>query len=519
MELFWILMIILICLVGSYFLFRYLNKVKREQIAAEVNTEALSEIAVLKERLQSREAELKNQKIEFEKLLNEKFEVQELYRRETGTSAAMREKALQIPELLKRLDKKEEAVTGLQKQVSGSQNRVTELQTTLDEERKSAEEKLKILEEAKVKLNDAFKALSSDALKSNNRAFLELAKNTLEKYQSEAHGELEKRQKVIENFVKPLLESLDKYDKKINEIENARMEAYGGLKEQINLMTESQNLLKKETGNLIHALRTPQSRGRWGEITLKNVVEMAGMSEHCDFVEQESVETEGGMLRPDMIVKLPNDKQIIVDAKTPLLAYLDAVDTESDEVKNRRLKDFAVHVKKHIQELSQKAYWDQFTNSPDFVVLFLPGENFYRAALEQDQALIETGIRHRVIIATPTTLIALLRTVAFGWRQEKIAENAHIISELGKQLYDRIVNFTEHFDDVGKFLSKSIESYNKSVGNIERRVLVTARKFKELGAATDGEIKEIEIIDREPRTLQMDKKKKLPGKPVIDDIN
>jgi DNA recombination protein RmuC len=378
------------------------------------------------------------------------------------------------------------------------------LQTRLEEERKANQEKLTLINTAESKLADAFKALSADALRNNNQSFLDLAKQNLETFQQNAKGELERRQNAIGDLIKPLKESLEKVDGKIGELEKNRVGAYSELREQVKALAQSHLQLQSETGNLVKALRVPHVRGRWGEIQLRRVVELAGMLQYCDFNEQETVATEDSRIRPDLIVRLPGNRTIVVDSKVPFDAFYESISTTDDEVRASRLKDHARLVRTHIQSLSRKSYWESFQPTPEFVLLFLPGETFYSAALEHDPKLIEDGITQRVIIATPTTLIALLKAVSYGWRQEQMADNAQEVSNLAKTLYDRLRVFTTHFDDIGRNLDRALDAYNKGVRSLESRVLVTARRFKERGAIAGEEIEILEPVDKAARLLTRD---------------
>jgi len=399
---------------------------------------------------------------------------------------------------------KDAEIMRLQSEYTKLNSKVAELDTRIAEERKSAQDKLLLLNDAQTKLSDAFKALSAEALTRNNQSFMDLAKTTLEKYQESAKTDLETRQKAIGDLVNPVKESLGKFDEKIQGLEKVRLEAYVGLQGLVTELKEGQIKLQNETGDLVKALRAPIVRGRWGEIQLKRVVEFAGMIQYCDFMEQPSRDTGDGRLRPDMVIRLPQNRTIVIDSKAPLEAYLNAIDAKDENTRSEKLKEHAKQVRNHFSKLGEKAYWEQFAPSPEFVVLFLPGESFFSAALEQDPGLIESCVTQRVIIATPTTLIALLKAVAYGWQQETIQKNVMEIGKLGQELFVRISDMAEHAEDMGKSLKKAVEHYNSMIGSIESRVLVTARKFKALGDLSAADIPEIAPITITTRELPKD---------------
>ncbi|MCB1734937.1 MAG: DNA recombination protein RmuC [Gammaproteobacteria bacterium] len=413
------------------------------------------------------------------------------------------ERATQIDRLEARLSNEERRREELGHRLADAEADKRELGERLTQERRQASEKLAMLEDAQRKLSDAFKALSSEALNTNNKAFLELARSTLERYQQGAQADLTQRQKSIEQLAQPIRERLEKFDGKLEQLEKDRIGAYEGLNQQVkSLINDHLPQLHAQTASLVKALRQPQTRGRWGEVQLRRVVEMAGMVEHCDFDEQVNTDTEEGRLRPDMIVHLPGGGRIVVDAKAPVDAYLNAVEADSEEERQLQLVRHAAQVRKHINDLGRKSYHAQFDFTPEFVVLFVPGEAFFSAALTQDLGLIEYGADQKVIPASPTTLIALLKAVAYGWQQEALARNAREIAELGKSLYERIGTLAAHWTRVGSRLDQAVDAYNKSVGSLETRVLASARQFPALaGKAEEDALPEPPMIERQTRDL------------------
>ncbi len=375
------------------------------------------------------------------------------------------------------------------------QRRTTELATTLELERSTSQAR-------EQELQQKFASLSAQALRENSAVFLQLAQESLKQMQIQGNHDLAKKEKAVEDLVKPLREALEKSEAQIRRIEQERQQAYGSLTKHLETVAQTQQLLHGETRNLVQALRRPEVRGQWGELTLRRLVELSGMVEHCDFYEQLQLDTEEGRRRPDMVVRMPDGREIIVDVKTPLDAYLSAIEAADEDTRQRHLEQHARKVRERVRELAAKAYWNQFPRAPDFILLFIPGEQFLAAALDLDRALLEDALRQRIILTTPTSFVALLRAVAFGWRQEQLAANAERIREVGEELYRRLAVFADHLARLGKGLDTAVDNYNRAVGSFETKVLTGARRFTELGVAPTKNLDEPSRIETGLRKME-----------------
>ena len=420
-----------------------------------------------------------------------------LRQHETRTAAA----EARVEEVRQQLKSARDDFETLRERLGQAEMAKATAETRVTETEKNLAEQKALLEDAKAKLSDTFKSLAAEALAGSSKGFLTLAEEKFRALKEGAEADLEGRQKAIETLVKPLADTLSVYQKEAKELEEKRLRELSTVGERLQSLAAAQTTLQTETARLVNALRSPQVRGRWGEITLRKTAELAGMAPHCDFVEQESVTTDDGRLRPDMVVKLPAGREVVVDSKVPLDGFLDALEAKTDGERVAALVKHASQVNQHIAKLASKEYWDQFPAAPEFVVLFIPNDSFLAAAAERDPTLVESALTKKVVIATPTTFIALLRAITYGWRQEQVAENAQRIGALGQELSDRMGTLVEHLAKVGGALGRAVDSYNAAVASFEGRVLPSARKFKALGAGGKKEIEELEPIDQIPRAL------------------
>jgi DNA recombination protein RmuC len=453
-------------------------------------------VLLLTERVQTRDADIQKLQTSLGAQNEELSRTKQELTRSLTDLAAAGERNLRLKDFQILLEQRDSEICRSREQLTVLERQIAETTTVLQEERKGAAEKLALITEAKQKFEEAFKALSDSALTKNTESFMNIASSVFNRYQEGARNDLEHRQKSIDQMVKPLSESLKDVDQKMQLMEKARTSAYELLTDQVGKLADTQNKLQQ-------ALRAPATRGRWGEVQLRRVVEMAGMVQHCDFIEQETVDAGEKKLRPDMVILLPEGKTVVVDSKVPMQAYLDALEATDDVSKRRFLEDHMRQLRAHIAKLSQKSYWEQFPNTPEFVILFMPNDAIFVAAAEQDHSIFEDSINNKVLLATPMTLVALLQTVAYVWRQQSVADNAAEIKDLGKKLYERVRSLAGHFDDIRKNLDNSVKAYNRAVGAIEGRVLVTTRKFKELGAADGPEIEVLDVCEQIPAEFRL----------------
>jgi DNA recombination protein RmuC len=431
-------------------------------------------------------------------------ELARLRESQTGLEAAAEQRRLHDVGIAEaRAREKELAIEALRTEASALRERVAEIEALRSAEKRAMEQQFALLEASKVSLSDHFKAISAEILERNGQAFLEVAKASIAQQHEAAKGDLERREVAIGALVQPVKESLAKLDQKIGQVELDRVGERESLLQTLKQMNEAQQAVRAEAGNLVKALRTPNVRGVWGEMQLKRVVELAGMLNHCDFDEQDARVTDGRSLRPDLVVRLPGDRCIFVDAKTPLLAYLDGIDAHDENAKKAKLRDHARQLRDKITQLSDKEYWAQAGQAPEFTILFLPGESILTAALECDPSLLEWGFGRSVIVATPMTLIAVLKAAAYGWKQQTIATKAREVSELGAELYRRLADFGEHMERIGSGLASATQNYNRAVGSLESRVLVQARRFEQLAAKSGKkEIATLEPVEVTPRAME-----------------
>ena len=475
----------------------------RAQVAYEKGrNESAAEIAALQERLNGRDQQYNEARARAEAGVETTTRLEAELRHETDRRTVAEARLSLLPKYEAELEARGHKIGEQQRELTQLHVAVSEMSARLEESKKTAEDKINAIQALQSRVAESFQSMSAEALVSNNKAFLELAGDALARLQDSAKGDLDHRQTQFGAIMEPLKSSLDRVDARISELEKERATAYAGLQQQVESMMRTQASLQAETSHLASALRTPSSRGRWGEVQLRRVVELAGMIAHCDFVESHGA-AEGGASRPDVIVQLPNQRQIVVDSKVSLAAYLEANDATDETERSAKRRQHAAEVRAHVEQLSAKGYWDQFPQSPEFVVAFLPGEAFFSAALEHDPELLEFGVERRVILATPTTLIALLRAVAWGWKQELVSTNAKEIRDLGKALYDRLRGLAENFTEVQRSLTRTTVAFNRTVGSFESSVMPAARRLRELGASTGDEIVSLPPVDTTPRSLHL----------------
>jgi len=466
-------------------------------------TEAESENKSLSHDLQRRRQEIGEFSAKIEALQQDLKAEYERYLSVSNALAAANSRLDEMAALKDIIAAREDEVRSHQRQAAEARKRIAELEIILEKERAAAGEKSAMIEEIKTRMTDSFQAMSARALAENNQSFMDLAGTTLSGYLESAKQELKTREKAVNEVVQPIADALEKYDQELRAMERVREKAYGELSQQVGSLAQTQTELQRETGKLVNALRLPHVRGRWGEITLRRVVEISGMQNRCDFFEQVATQSGEHMTRPDMIIQLPGDRRVVVDAKVSLTAYLDALETDTREQSEHMLARHARHVQTHVQKLAQKSYWTQFAPTPEFVVLFMPGENFFSAALTQMPGLIEEAADKGVILATPTTLISLLKAVAYGWKQETAAENARAVNELGNELYNRLHSMVSHMNKMGRDLERCVGTFNQTVGSMEKRVMPAARKLQDMGVTLNKgkPLAELSPVVEKPRHM------------------
>ena len=482
----------------------YIAMKLRAQMAYEKGrSDSAAENSALTERLNARDAQLQESRQRAAAAAESVTRLESQLRAECDQRTTAEARLSLLPKYEAEVEARGQRINDQHKELTKLHALVSELGTRLEEMQKTSEDKINAIQALQNRVAESFQSMSAEALMSNNKAFLALAGDAITRLQDSARGDLDQRQTLFGQIMKPLKSSLDRVDSRIGELERDRAAAYAGLQQQVESMARTQSSLQAETAHLASALRAPSSRGRWGEVQLRRVVELAGMLAHCDFIEPPAAEDAAPNARPDLIVQLPNRRQIVIDSKVSLAAYLESNDAPDEESRTAKRREHAAQVRAHVTQLSEKGYWAQFPQSPEFVVAFLPGESFFSGALEHDPALLEFGVERRVILATPTTLIALLRAVAWGWKQEMVSSNAKEIRDLGKALYDRLRALADNFTEVQRGLSQTTAAFNHTVGNFESNVIPAARRLRELGASAGDEIPSPQPVDSTPRSLHL----------------